>query len=87
MLTQDTCKFYDAHNVYDSYGGVVLAAEGERIANALSSRNGCILINHGLLMVGGFVGEAASLRKYGKVVSGALTGRSCCWEWNEEGSY
>ena len=46
MLTQDTCKFYNAHSVYNSYGGVVLAAEeGERIAEALGSGKGCILMN------------------------------------------
>jgi ribulose-5-phosphate 4-epimerase/fuculose-1-phosphate aldolase len=62
MLTQDTCKFYNAHAVYDSYGGVVLAAvEGDRIAQALGSGKGCILMNHGLLTVGGTVDEAAFL--------------------------
>jgi len=62
MLTQDTCKFYNAHAVYDSYGGVVLAAEeGDRIAEALGSGKGCILMNHGLLTVGGTVDEAAFL--------------------------
>lgn len=62
MLTQDTCKFYNAHSVYNSYGGVVLAAEeGERIAKALGSGKGCILMNHGLLTVGATVDEAAFL--------------------------
>lgn len=62
MLTQDTCKFHNAHSVYDSYGGVVLAAEeGGRIAAALGSGKGCILMNHGLLTVGGTVDEAAFL--------------------------
>jgi ribulose-5-phosphate 4-epimerase/fuculose-1-phosphate aldolase len=64
MLTQDVCKFRgDAHSVYDSYGGVVLAAdEGDRIAAALGPRGkGCILRNHGLLTVGQTVDEAAFL--------------------------
>ena len=62
MLTQDTCKFYNAHSVYDSYGGVVLAAEeGDRIAKALGGGKACILMNHGLLSVGHTVDEAAFL--------------------------
>jgi ribulose-5-phosphate 4-epimerase/fuculose-1-phosphate aldolase len=63
MLTQDACKFYNAHSVYNSYGGVVLAAEeGERIAAALGPTNkGVILRNHGLLSVGQTVDEAAFL--------------------------
>ena len=62
MLSQDTCKFYNAHSVYDSYGGVVLAAEeGDRIAKALGGGKGAILMNHGLLTVGGTVDEAAFL--------------------------
>ncbi|EAW12369.1 aldolase [Aspergillus clavatus NRRL 1] len=64
MITQDACKFFrDAHAVYDSYGGVVLAAEeGDRIASALGPKGkGCILRNHGLLTVGQTVDEAAWL--------------------------
>lgn len=64
MLTQDACKFLgDAHAVYDSYGGVVLAEEeGANIARALGPRGkGCILKNHGLLTVGQTVDEAAWL--------------------------
>ena len=62
MLTQDSCKFYNAHSVYDSYGGVVLAAEeGERIAEALGKGKAAILRNHGLLTVGHTVDEAAFL--------------------------
>ncbi|RMZ81335.1 hypothetical protein DV738_g2308, partial [Chaetothyriales sp. CBS 135597] len=63
MLTQDCCKFYNAHSVYDSYGGVVFAAEeGEQIAKALGPTNKmCILRNHGLLTVGKTVDEAAFL--------------------------
>lgn len=63
MLTQDTCKFFDRHSVYNSYGGVVLAPqEGELIADALGEKNVmCILRNHGLLSVGQTVDEAAWL--------------------------
>jgi ribulose-5-phosphate 4-epimerase/fuculose-1-phosphate aldolase len=63
MLTQDACKFYNAHAVYNQYGGVVLAEEeGEMIAKALGETNkGVILRNHGLLTVGGTVDEAAWL--------------------------
>lgn len=62
MLNQDVCNFYNAHSVYASYGGVVLAEEeGNRIAQALGNGKGCILMNHGLLTVGGTVDEAAFL--------------------------
>ncbi len=63
MLTQDSLKFYNAHAVYNSYGGVVLAAEeGAMIAKALGPTNrACILRNHGLLTVGKTVDEAAFL--------------------------
>ncbi|EXJ64628.1 L-fuculose-phosphate aldolase [Cladophialophora yegresii CBS 114405] len=63
MLTQDACKFYKAHSVYNSYGGVVLASEeGAQIAQALGPTNkACILRNHGLLTVGKTVDEAAFL--------------------------
>ncbi|CAF3582563.1 hypothetical protein SNK03_011833 [Fusarium graminearum] len=64
MLTQDVCKFRgDAHSVYDSYGGVVLASEeGDRIAAAMGPKGkGCILRNHGILTVGQTVDEAAWL--------------------------
>lgn len=63
MTTQDICKFYNRHSVYNSYGGVVLAAEeGELIADALGPTNmGVILRNHGLLTVGETVDQAAWL--------------------------
>lgn len=62
MLNQDVCKFHNAHSVYASYGGVVLAAdEGHRIAKALGNGKGCLLMNHGLLTVGKTVDEAAYL--------------------------
>lgn len=63
MVSQDVCKFYKRHSVYESYGGVVLAAEeGELIADALGKTNvGLILRNHGILTVGSTVDEAAWL--------------------------
>ncbi|KIW15497.1 hypothetical protein PV08_05543 [Exophiala spinifera] len=63
MLTQDSCKFYKAHSVYNSFGGVVLASEeGAQIAKALGPTNkAAILRNHGLLTVGKTVDEAAFL--------------------------
>jgi len=62
MLNQDMCKLHKAHSVYDTYGGVVFAAEeGDRIAKALGNGKGCLLMNHGLLTVGSTVDEAAYL--------------------------
>jgi ribulose-5-phosphate 4-epimerase/fuculose-1-phosphate aldolase len=63
MLTQDACKFYNSHAVYNSFGGVVFAAEeGAQIAKALGPTNiAAILQNHGLLTVGKTVDEAAWL--------------------------
>jgi ribulose-5-phosphate 4-epimerase/fuculose-1-phosphate aldolase len=63
MLTQDACKFYNSHAVYNSFGGVVFAAEeGAQIAKALGPTNiAAILQNHGLLTVGQTVDEAAWL--------------------------
>ncbi|KAL2817960.1 class II aldolase/adducin N-terminal [Aspergillus cavernicola] len=63
MLSQDACYLYNAHSVYESFGGIALSAdEGKQIAAALGSQNkACILQNHGLLTVGGTVDEAAYL--------------------------
>lgn len=62
MLNQDVCNFYHAHSVYESYGGVALAAEeGDKIAQALGNGKACILMNHGLLTLGHTVDEAAFL--------------------------
>jgi ribulose-5-phosphate 4-epimerase/fuculose-1-phosphate aldolase len=59
-LTQDACAFYEDHEVYDGFGGVVLdAVEGTRIAGRLGPHKAVILRNHGLLTVGGSVQEAA----------------------------
>ena len=67
MLTQDVCYLYgDAQAVYTEFGGVVLGEQGEeeamRIADALGPKGkGLVLMNHGLLTVGGTVDEAAFL--------------------------
>ena len=59
-LTQDACAFYDDHVLFDDFSGVVLDnTEGERIAAALGDRKAAILLNHGLLTVGGSIEAAA----------------------------
>jgi ribulose-5-phosphate 4-epimerase/fuculose-1-phosphate aldolase len=59
-ITQDACAFYDDHELFDDYTGVVLAVkEGKRIAHALGEHKAVILRNHGLLTVGHSVDEAA----------------------------
>ena len=56
------CDIYKAHSVYAEYGGIVFSQkEGHRIAAALGQGKGCILVNHGLLAVGGTVDEAGYL--------------------------
>ncbi|KXJ85524.1 class II aldolase and Adducin domain-containing protein [Microdochium bolleyi] len=53
IITQDSCAFYNDVAHYDSFGGVVLAAEeGRNIAKALGQRKAAILSNHGLLTCG-----------------------------------
>jgi len=60
MITQDACRFYKSHSVYDNFGGVVLdREEGKNIAKALGNGKAVILQNHGLLTVGQSVDEAA----------------------------
>jgi ribulose-5-phosphate 4-epimerase/fuculose-1-phosphate aldolase len=59
-LTQDACAFYEDHELFDDYTGVVNdPLEGRRIAAALGSRKAAILRNHGLLTVGTTVDAAA----------------------------
>jgi ribulose-5-phosphate 4-epimerase/fuculose-1-phosphate aldolase len=58
-ITQDVCAFYEDHDVFDDYTGVVLdVEEGKRIAHALGDNKAAILRNHGLLTVGHSVDEA-----------------------------
>ena len=59
-ITQDVCAFFEDHEVFDDYTGVVLTTEeGKRIAHALGENKAAILRNHGLLTVGHSVEEAA----------------------------
>jgi ribulose-5-phosphate 4-epimerase/fuculose-1-phosphate aldolase len=59
-ITQDVCAFYQDHDVFDDFTGVVLdVEEGKRIAHALGEHKAVILRNHGLLTVGHSVDEAA----------------------------
>lgn len=59
-ITQDVCAFYEDHEVFEDYTGVVLdVEEGKRIAHALAGSKAVILRNHGLLTVGQSVDEAA----------------------------
>lgn len=59
-LTQDSCKFYGDHTLFDDFTGVVLdTSEGDRIADALGPHKAVILKNHGFLTVGTSVEEAA----------------------------
>ncbi len=59
-LTQDSCAFYQDHNLFNDYTGVVLEPEeGKRLANALGPKKALILRNHGILTVGQSVDEAA----------------------------
>lgn len=59
-ITQDACAFFERHQVFGEYTGVVLdPAEGKRIAQCLGDGIAVILRNHGLLTVGRSVEEAA----------------------------
>lgn len=59
-ITQDACAFFEDHEVFDGFGGVVLdAEEGKQIAERLGGAKAVILRNHGLLTVGQSVQEAA----------------------------
>jgi ribulose-5-phosphate 4-epimerase/fuculose-1-phosphate aldolase len=59
-ITQDACRFYNDHAVFDDYTGEVLdTEEGKRIGQALGNNKAVILQNHGLLTVGHTVDSAA----------------------------
>jgi ribulose-5-phosphate 4-epimerase/fuculose-1-phosphate aldolase len=59
-LTQDACSFYEDHEIFDDFRGVVLDTdEGARIARALGSKKAVILKNHGILTAGPSVEAAA----------------------------
>jgi ribulose-5-phosphate 4-epimerase/fuculose-1-phosphate aldolase len=58
-ITQDSCAFYEDHDVFTDYGGVVNGLdEGDQIATTLATHKAVILQNHGLLTVGASVDEA-----------------------------
>lgn len=59
-ISQDACRFYEDHALFNDYTGEVLdEEEGKRIAEALGSKKAAILQNHGLLTVGHTVDSAA----------------------------
>jgi len=59
IITQDSCAFYNDHVLYESFNGIVLAAEeGINIAKCLGQKKAALLANHGLLTVGRTVEEA-----------------------------
>lgn len=59
-MTQDACRFYKDHSLFDDYTGEVLDPnEGKRIGAALGLGKAVILQNHGLLTVGQTVDSAA----------------------------
>src|ERR1700728_163274 len=52
-ISQDSCFFYEQHVLFEDFTGVVLdTSEGERIAQALGTKNAAILQNHGILTTG-----------------------------------
>lgn len=58
-ITQDACAFHDDHAVYESFNGIVLAAEeGRNIARAVGTKKAALLQNHGLLTLGHTVDES-----------------------------
>lgn len=58
-ITQDACAFHNDHVLYESFNGVVLAAEeGQNIARTVGPAKAALLQNHGLLTVGQTVDEA-----------------------------
>ena len=64
-VTQTGAIFYDDCALFDEYDGIVLGkAEGDAIAEAIGGKRAVLLKHHGLISVGGRIGEA---------VIGALT--------------
>jgi ribulose-5-phosphate 4-epimerase/fuculose-1-phosphate aldolase len=60
-INQEACIFYGTHAVFGEFHGAVKDdREGRAIAAALGERSTALVLrNHGLLTVGGSVGEAA----------------------------
>ncbi|CZR61359.1 related to novobiocin biosynthesis protein novR [Phialocephala subalpina] len=63
MLVQDSCVFYNAHSVYNNFGGVVFEGDvAEQLAQSVTGKNKAVILqNHGLLTVGETVDEATYL--------------------------
>jgi ribulose-5-phosphate 4-epimerase/fuculose-1-phosphate aldolase len=59
-ISQDACAFFEAHGVYEDFGGVVFdPEEGQRLVKALGPTNKALILqNHGLLTTGKTVDEA-----------------------------
>ncbi|TQV77551.1 class II aldolase/adducin family protein [Aliikangiella marina] len=62
-ITQDACVFFESHDVFSQFDGVVhQQSEGDAIADRIGENNiALILQNHGLLTVGIDVDSAVSL--------------------------
>jgi 4-hydroxy-3-prenylphenylpyruvate oxygenase / 4-hydroxy-3-prenylbenzoate synthase len=59
-LTQDHCPFFEDHEFFDDYTGLVLDREdGRRIAKTIGGAKAVILKNHGLVTVGETLDAAA----------------------------
>lgn len=59
-ITQDACPFFEDHQIFEDYTGIVLDGEdGRRIAAILGAHKAVILRNHGLLTVAESVDAAA----------------------------
>lgn len=58
-ITQDACRLYGDHSLFDDYNGIVLdPEEGKRLARVLTDHKAVTLRKHGLLTVGGTLDEA-----------------------------
>lgn len=58
IITQDSCAFHNDIALYNSFRGIVLAAdEGIEIAKALGNKKAALLQNHGLLTCGKTIEE------------------------------
>jgi ribulose-5-phosphate 4-epimerase/fuculose-1-phosphate aldolase len=65
MLTQDFCCFYNDHEIYDDFRGVVKDDfEGRNIAACLGGSKAILMQNHGPLTVGETVEEVSTIRLY-----------------------
>lgn len=75
MLTQDFCCFYNDHEIYDDFRGVVKDdSEGREIAACLGASKAVLMQNHGPLTVGETVEEVS----FG-VLGLRILGCSACW--------